>query len=169
MSQKGKYHILHDYKVSMKLKSFVTDNWNVDNFHQKHHKIAIIWHIYRKMIKISWKENTTNKEVLNVFRMADEHLYIIQTIQKRSCKNDCVFWPWWSWRINVHRLLLEGQLEGKMTSGRPRTEWMTNIKEWTGMRYGWQDREPWRIVTADLLEEDEWMNEWMMTVLLTPI
>ena len=26
-------------------------------------------------------------------------------------------------------------LEGKITRGRPRTDWMTNIKEWTGTRY----------------------------------
>ena len=36
---------------------------------------------------------------------------------------------------------------------------MTNIKEWTGMRYVdlmrlAEDREPWRIMTAHLLEED---------------
>ncbi len=43
--------------------------------------------------------------------------------------------------------ILNGQLEGKITKGRPRTEWMTNITEWTGMRYEdlvrlAEDREP---------------------------
>ena len=42
---------------------------------------------------------------------------------------------------------------------RPRTEWITNIKEWMGMRYEdlvrlAQDREQWRVMTANLLEED---------------
>ena len=62
-------------------------------------------------------------------------------------------------RHNIHRLLLEGPLEGKVSIGRPRTEWMTNITEWTGMRYEdlvrlSQDREPWRVMTANLLQEE---------------
>ena len=41
----------------------------------------------------------------------------------------------------------------KVTRGRPRTECMTNIKEWTGMRYEdlvrlAQGREQWRMMTA---------------------
>ncbi len=65
-------------------------------------------------------------------------------------------------RNNIHRLLLKDPLEGKRSRGRPRTERMTNITEWTGrkgMRYEdlvrlAQDREPWRIMTANLLKED---------------
>ena len=58
----------------------------------------------------------------------------------------------------IHMLLLKGPLQGKITRGRPRTEWMTNIKEWTGMRYEdlvrlAQGREQW-MMTAHLLEED---------------
>ena len=60
---------------------------------------------------------------------------------------------------NFHKLILEGPLEGKISRGRPRTEWMTNITEWTGMRYEdlvrpAKDREPWTIMTANLLNED---------------
>ena len=62
-------------------------------------------------------------------------------------------------RNNIHRLiwsLLEGPQAGKISRGRPRTEWMTNITERTGMRYEYlvklaQDR----ITTANLLKEDE--------------
>ena len=36
---------------------------------------------YRKMMKISWRENKTNEEVLE---MADEQLYITPTIKKRK-------------------------------------------------------------------------------------
>ena len=38
---------------------------------------------YRKMTKISWRENKTNEEVLT---LADEQLYIIPTIMKRKMK-----------------------------------------------------------------------------------
>ena len=47
----------------------------------------------------------------------------------------------------IHRLILEGP-QGEITRGGPRTQWVTNIKEWTGMRYDdvvrlAQDRERW--------------------------
>ena len=104
------------------------------------------------MTKISWREKKTNDEVLT---LADEQLYIIPTIKKRKI----TYFGHMFRRNNIHRLLLEGPLEGKRSRGRPRTEWMTNITEWTGMRYEdlvrlAQDREPWRIMTANLLKED---------------
>ena len=56
--------------------------WNVDNNHQKHDKIAIVWKVaYWKMMKISWREKKTHGEVLE---MVDEQLYIIPTIKKRK-------------------------------------------------------------------------------------
>ena len=36
---------------------------------------------------------------------------------------------------NIHRLTLEGPLVRNINTGRPRTQWMTHIKEWTGMRF----------------------------------
>ena len=103
----------------------------------------------RKMVKISWRENKTNEEVLE---MVDEQLYIIPTIKKRKI----TYFGHMIRRNNIHRLLLEGPLEGKVIRGRPRTEWMTNITEWTGMRLVRlaQDREQWRVMTANLLQED---------------
>ena len=81
-------------------------------------------------MKISWRDKKSNEVVL---KLADERLYIVP--------------------------LLEGPLEGKLSRGRPRTEWLTNITEWTGMLYQdlvriAQDREQWRIMTAHLLKED---------------
>ena len=104
-----------------------------------------IW-IYRKMMKISWRENKINEKVLE---MVDEQLYIIPTIRKRKI----AYFDHMIRRNDIHRLLLEGPLEGKVSRGRPITEWMTNITDWTGMRYKdlvrlAQDREQWRVMTA---------------------
>ena len=46
-----------------------------------------------------------------------------------------------------------------------KNEWLTNITEWTGMRCEdlvriAQDREPWRIMTANLLKEDVTWGWW---------
>ncbi len=102
------------------------------------------------MMKISCRENKTNEEVLE---MVDQTLYIIPTIKKRKI----TYFGHMIRRNNIHRLLLEGPLEGKRSRGRPRTEWMTNITEWTGMRYEdlvrlAQDREPWMIMTVNLFK-----------------
>ena len=103
-------------------------------------------------MKISWREKKTNEEVLT---LADEQLYIIPTITKRKI----TYFGHMIRRNHIHRLLLEGPLEGKRSRERTRTDWMTNITAWTGMRYEdlvrlAQDREPWRIMTANLLKED---------------
>ena len=105
---------------------------------------------FRKMGKISWMENKTNKEVL---KLADERLYILPTIKKRK-----TYFGHMIRRNNIHRLLLEVPLEWKLCRGRPITEWLTNITEWTGMRYQdlvrlAQDREQWRVMTANLLKK----------------
>ena len=106
----------------------------------------------QNMMKISWTEKKTNEEVLE---MVDQTLYIIPTIKKRKI----TYFGHMIRRNNTHRLLLEGPLEGKVSRGRSITEWMTNITEWTGVRYEdlvrlAQDREPWTIMTANLLQED---------------
>ena len=83
------------------------------------------------------------------------HRYIIPTINERKI----TYFGHMIRRNNIHMLLLEGPLEGKLSRGRPRMEWLTNITECTGMRYEdlvriAQDRDPWRIMTANLLKED---------------
>ena len=114
----------------------------------------------RKMVKISWREKKTNEEFLT---LAGEKLYIIPTIKKRKI----TYFGHMIRRNNIHRLLLEGPLEGKRSRGRPKTERMKNITEWTGVRYEdlvrhAQDREPWRIMTANLLKEDSTLIMMMM-------
>ena len=102
---------------------------------------------YRKMMNIFWKDKKTNEEVL---KLADERLYIIPTIKKIKIAY---------FGNNIHRLHWRVQWRLKLSRGRPKTEWLTNITDWTGMRYEdlvriAQDREPWRIMTANLLKED---------------
>ncbi len=61
-----------------------------------------------------------NEEVLE---MVDEVLYIVPTIKKRKM----TYFGHMIRRNNIHRVILESPLEGKISRGRPRTEWMTNI------------------------------------------
>ena len=149
ISMKTRKRIIKAYVWSTLL--YGCETWTITTRNMTKLKSFEMW-AYRKMMKISWREKKTNEEVLT---LADEQLYIIPTIKKRKI----TYFGHMIRRNNIHRLLLEGPLEGKRSRGRPRTEWMTNITEWTGMRYEdlvrlAQDRKPWRIMTANLLKED---------------
>ena len=149
ISVKKRKRIIKPYVWSTLL--YGCETWTITTRNMTKLQSFEMW-AYRKLMKISWREKKRNEEVL---KMADEHLYIIPTIKKRKI----TYFGHMIRRNNIHRLILEGPLEGKISRWRPRTEWNTNITEWTGMRYGdlvrlAQDREPWRIMTANLLKED---------------
>ena len=67
-----------------------------------------------------------------MLEMADERLYMIPKIKER--RN--LHFGHVIRRNSIHMQTVEGPLVlGKITRGNPRMKWMTNIKEWTGMRY----------------------------------
>ena len=149
ISMKTRKRIIKAYVWSTLL--YGCETWTITTRNMTKLQSFEMW-AYRKMMKISWREKKTNEEVLT---LADEQLDIIPTIKKTKI----TYFGHMIIRNNIHRLLLEGPLEGKRSRGRPRTEWMTNITEWTGKRYEdlerlAQDREPRRIMTASLLKED---------------
>ena len=149
ISMKTRKRIIKAYVWSTLL--YGCETWTITTRNMTKLQSFEMW-AYRKMMKISWRKKKTNEEVLT---LADEQRYIIPTIKKLKI----TYFGHMIRRNNIHRLILEGPLEGKVSRGRPRTEWITNITEWTGMRYEdlmrlAQDREPWRIMTANHLKED---------------
>ena len=141
ISMKTRKRIIKAYVWSTLL--YGCETWTITTRNMKKLQSFEMWS-YRKMMKISWRDKKTNE----VLKLADEQLYIVPTIKKRKI----TYFGHMIRRNNIHRLLLEGPMEGKLSRGRPRTEWLTNITEWTGVRY--EDREPWRIMTANLLKGD---------------
>ena len=122
--------------------------WNADNNHQKHNKIALV-----SNVDISEDdENVLENKWIRV-QMAGKQLYIFPTIKERKNTYFCHMIR----RDNIHRLISDGPLEGKyLEEGKER---MTNIKEWTGLRY--EDlvrlvryRGQWRIMTANKTKLD---------------
>ena len=70
--------------------------------------------LYRRMLRISWKERKTNEEVLNKMKTKRS---LLNTLKKRKCQyfEDIL-------RGNgVQRLLMEGRINGRIGRGRPRT------------------------------------------------
>ena len=148
ISMKTRKIIIKPYVWSTLL--YGCETWTITTRNMNDLQSFEMW-AYRNVMKISWRGKKTNE----VLKLADERFYIIPTIKKRKI----TYFGHMIRRNNIHRLILEGQLEGKLSRGRPRTERLTNITEWTGMRYEdlvrmAQDREPWRIMTANLLKED---------------
>ena len=82
--------------------------------------------LYRRMLRISWKEHKTN-EVL--YKMTTKRL--LNTIKKRKCQ----YFGHIIRGNGVQRLLMEGRIYGRRGRGRPRTMWTDNIKEWTKISY----------------------------------
>ena len=108
--------------------------------------------IYRRMLKISWTDKMSNKEVL---RRANANRQLMKTIQQRSLQ----FFGHLVRRNNIHRVLIEGKINGKRGRGRPITSWVNNIVKWTGLDYPSvvrtaQDRHRWKPVSSDPLTVD---------------
>ena len=108
--------------------------------------------LYRRMLRISWKEHKTNGDVLHKMKTKRS---LLNTIKKRKCQ----YFGHIIRGDGVQRLLMEGRINGRRGRGRPRTMWTDNIKEWTKMSYNdcirvAQDRERWRSMTTDLLTTD---------------
>ena len=109
--------------------------------------------LYRRMLRISWKEHKTNGEVLHKMKTKRS---LLNTIKKKEMSILCGHIIR---RDNLQQLLMEGRINGRRGRGRPRTMWTDIIKIWTNISYNdcirvAQDRERWRSMTADLLTTD---------------
>ena len=110
--------------------------------------------VYRKILKIPWSAKKTNEEVLKMLKIKK---YVVPTIEKRKT----IYFGHMIRRDNIQRMLVEGRVEGKRCKGRPRTEWTTNLHEWTQitsyeeMIRKAQNRERWRIVAVNLHNEED--------------
>ena len=98
---------------------------------------------YRRMLRISWQDHTTNEEVLT--RMNEKRTLIASISLRRSR---------WIGHIMRHESLVghivEGTIEGENRRGRPRKEYIQQLKEDHGftmyveLKRACQDRRFWR-------------------------
>ena len=128
-----------------------TETWTISKVMKTRIEAFELW-AYRRMLKISWTEKVTNQEVLSRMKMEKRLFAIIQIIKLKYFGH-----------INRHSsmqtTLLNGRVNGKRGSGRPRTCWTSNNNEWTGRSYieavcltG--NRYGWRIIAFNPLQED---------------
>ena len=102
---------------------FGAETWTLTKVTSEKLEDFEMW-LYRRMLRIPWKEHNTNGEVSH--KMKTKRL-LLNTIKKRKCQ----YFGHIIRGNQVQRLLMEGMINGRGGRGRPRTTWTDNIKEWT--------------------------------------
>ena len=95
--------------------------------------------VWRRMLKVSWKDKKTNEEILVSVR---EERCVVQAATKRK-KN----WIGYVLRgDSLLKLVLEGRMEGKKGRGRPRLGMIDDLKQgsYENMKRKSEDREKWQ-------------------------
>ena len=128
------------------------ETWTITKVMKTRIEAFELW-AYRRMLKISWTQNVTNKEVLSGMKMKKLLFPIIQIVKLK-------YFGHINRRSSMQTTLLNGRVNGKKGRGRPRTSWTSNIKEWTGKSYIetvclTSSRYDWRIIAINPLQEDE--------------
>ena len=88
--------------------------------------------ICRRMVKMSWSDKISNKEML---RRANVNRQLTKSIQQRSLQFFGHLVRRRTLKKNIHRVLMEGKINGKKERGRLTTSWENNIVKWTGFNY----------------------------------
>ena len=95
---------------------------------------------YYKILRISYKDHVTNKEVRAKIQQAIRPHEDLLTIARR-CKLQ-----WYghvSHSSGLAKTILQGTMKGGKRQGRQKKRWEDNIKEWTGGRRQGRQRKRW--------------------------
>ena len=106
----------------------------------------------RRLLKITYKDIITNKEVRNrFFIIIGNHKDLLSKVKERKL--------WWYGRIilddySMSKIFLQATVNGIRKTGCPRLTWSDNIHEWTGLNVcdamrPATDREKWRKIMRD--------------------
>ena len=98
--------------------------------------------IYRKMARISYTERVKNEDVLKRLKVKRELL-------NKSKSHKLSYFGHIVRHESIQKTVLEGRMEGRRGRGRPRRQWVDDIKDWSGKQLREctrlaQDRVAWR-------------------------
>ena len=107
---------------------------------------------YRRIGKISWLDKKTNEQVL---QKLNTERNIIENIKRRKL----VYLGHIKRHDTIIKQTLEGTTQGTRGRGRPRTTWMDNVRQWTGLHLAdisnkSLDRKEWRSIAANLSKRE---------------
>lgn len=106
--------------------------------------------LFRRLLKISWTDHTSNTEVLNRMGVERELLQIVK--RRKTAYLGHIFR---NTKYQFLKLIMEGKIEGKRGIGRKKYSWLKNIRDWTGLDAhtlfkAAQDREEYAKIVANI-------------------
>ena len=126
--------------------TYGAEGWTLRTDEKNRIHAAEMW-CYRHLLNVTHKERRTNASILEELN-TDRQLYGIVVKRKLSYfghmsrkKN-----------LNLTKTIVQGKPEGKRGKGRPRTTYIDNVKQWTGLSahgafQATLDRDAWRLRT----------------------
>lgn len=137
LSMKTKKDIIRTFIWSIVM--YGSESWSLKKKEVRNLEALEMW-VWRRMLKISWKDQITNEEVLQ--RVGEQRM-LIKTITRRK-KN----WLGHIIRGNEHLVnIIEGQMEGENARGRPRITMLDDLtanKSYREIKQMAKNRELWR-------------------------
>ena len=131
--------------------TYGAEGWTLRSEEMKRIQAAEMW-CYRRLLNVTYKDRRTNVSILEDLN-TNRQLYGIVVKRKMSYfghmsrkKN-----------LNLTKTIVQGKPEGKRGKGRPRTAYIDNIKQWTGLSahrafQATHDRESWRQTTRKAVQ-----------------
>ena len=129
---------------------YAAETWTLNKELEDRINAFELW-IYRRMLRVSYKDRVTNA---SIFEKMNEKPSLLISIKERKLK----YFGHIIRASGKQRSLLEGKIEGKKRRGCQRNNWVMNICSWSHMTYAdcvrvAMSREEWRAMIADLLLE----------------
>ena len=123
LKTKTKIRILKCYIFS--IFTYGSEAWTLSKVLEQKIESFEIW-CYRWMANISWKDKVTNE---NVMKKLDIKRNLLKDVQKRKLR----YYGHVKRKNNFLTTAMEGRMRGKRPRGRPRINWFSDVKEWTGL------------------------------------
>ena len=129
---------------------YASESWTLNKELEGRIEALEMW-IYRRLLKISYKDRVTNEEVLS---RVGEKRWLLKKVKQRKV----AYFGHLIRARGYQRLLLEGKVEGVRRRGAPRNMWTRDIIKWTKLNYVEcvrcaDDRRKWRAMIANLGNE----------------
>ena len=120
---KTKLNILKCYIYS--IFTYGCEAWTLSKASESKIEVFEMWCL-RQMSNIKWKDRVTNEKVLEKLKTSRQ---LLKNIQKRKLR----YFGHIKRKNNLLTTSMEGKVEGRRPRGRPRNNWVGDVKEWTGL------------------------------------
>ena len=146
ISMKTKIRMMNCYVFS--ILTYGSECWNISQVMEKRIEAAEMWFL-RRMMRISWTERMTNKEVLE---RAGIKRFLLKAIRKRQLE----FLGHVMRKEGLENLSVTGKINGKRSRGRQRLTYIASISRWMNateqeVLNTTKDRKKWKSMIANVL------------------